>query len=404
MNAIVIEGWDSPVHPAANLFPMMSDEDIDALAKSIREQGLRQPIILTEDGQLLDGRNRVAACSRAGVPPRHEVYRGNDPVAYVMALNMDRRHLTTGQKAMLALKIEPMYEAEGLARKSAAGRSAAPGKPHKDVADLPHLSQRAPLARDKAGAAVKVSGRAVAQAKRVAESAPDLAQRVESGEMALDRAEREVKSREAKERERRRQDEASQLAISGTHFEIRRGEFQSVLADLEPNSVDLIVTDPPYGDRYTDLYGDLAKFAAEKLKPGGSCIAYVGQGNLPGVMQSMASHLRYWWTLALIHKHGGQQLPGKWVMVEWKPLVWFVKETRAGREYVADRMAGSKPRKELHEWAQGVDEVAYLIEKTTEAGALVVDPFAGSGSFGHAAKSLGRNFIGAESGDHKDAR
>ncbi len=397
MNAIVIEGWDSPVHPAANLFPMMSDEDIDALAKSIREQGLRQPIILTEDGQLLDGRNRVAACSRAGVPPRHEVYRGNDPVAYVMALNMDRRHLTTGQKAMLALKIEPMYEAEAAKRMRAGVRM-------NPEADLPQGSQRAAQSRDKAGAAVKVSGRAVAQAKRVAESAPDLAQRVESGEMALDRAEREVKSREAKERERRRQDEASQLAISGTHFEIRRGEFQSVLADLEPNSVDLIVTDPPYGDRYTDLYGDLAKFAAEKLKPGGSCIAYVGQGNLPGVMQSMASHLRYWWTLALIHKHGGQQLPGKWVMVEWKPLVWFVKETRAGREYVADRMAGSKPRKELHEWAQGVDEVAYLIEKTTEAGALVVDPFAGSGSFGHAAKSLGRNFIGAESGDHKDAR
>lgn len=118
----------------------------------------------------------------------------------------------------------------------------------------------------------------------------------------------------------------------------------------------------------------------------------------------MGSHLRYWWTLALIHKHGGQQLPGKWVMVEWKPLVWFVKETRAGREYVADRMAGSRPRKELHEWAQGVDEVAYLIEKTTEAGGLVVDPFAGSGSFGHAAKSLGRHFIGAESGDHRDAR
>lgn len=200
MNAIVIEGWDSPVHPAANLFPMMSDEDIDALAKSIREQGLRQPIILTEDGQLLDGRNRVAACSRAGVPPRHEVYRGNDPVAYVMALNMDRRHLTTGQKAMLALKIEPMYEAEGLARKSAAGRSAAPGKPHKDVADLPHLSQRAPLARDKAGAAVKVSGRAVQQAKRVAEVAPDLAEQVAAGRLTLDKADQQARSMQASRR------------------------------------------------------------------------------------------------------------------------------------------------------------------------------------------------------------
>jgi DNA modification methylase len=118
----------------------------------------------------------------------------------------------------------------------------------------------------------------------------------------------------------------------------------------------------------------------------------------------MGRHLRYWWTLALVHKHGAQQLPGKWVMIEWKPVVWFVKDHRSGRLYVADRMSGSKPRKDLHEWAQGVDEVSYLIEQLTDAGQLVVDPFAGSGSFGYAAIELGRHFIGAENGSHEDAR
>lgn len=195
MNAIVIEGWDSPVHPAANLFPMMSDEDIDALAKSIREQGLRQPIILTEDGQLLDGRNRVAACSRAGVPPRHEVYRGDDPVAYVMALNMDRRHLTTGQKAMLALKLVSMYESEAKARQ---------GNRHdlrQDFwADLPRSSDNVSRPRDKAGAAVKVSGRAVQQAKRVAEVAPDLAEQVAAGRLTLDKADQQARSMQASRR------------------------------------------------------------------------------------------------------------------------------------------------------------------------------------------------------------
>ena len=200
MNAIVIEGWDSPVHPAANLFPMMSDEDIDALAKSIREQGLRQPIILTEDGQLLDGRNRVAACSRAGVAPRHEVYRGDDPVAYVMALNMDRRHLTTGQKAMLALKIVPMYEAEGLARQVFGGQVAGRGRPQQVMADLPKPIQPRLVARDKAGAAVKVSGRAVQQAKRVAEVAPDLAEQVAAGRLTLDKADQQARSIQASRR------------------------------------------------------------------------------------------------------------------------------------------------------------------------------------------------------------
>jgi 16S rRNA G966 N2-methylase RsmD len=209
-------------------------------------------------------------------------------------------------------------------------------------------------------------------------------------------AERKVRKRETEDRARETADE--------TVPTIRRGRFQDVLADIPDGSVDLIVTDPPYGPNYNDAYADLAEWAARKLKPGGSCIAYSGQSNLPDVLTAMSGHLRYWWTLALMHNHGGQQLPGKWVYVEWKPLVWFVKNSRNTKTYVADRMSGSKPRKDLHEWAQGVDEVCYLIEQLSEPGDLIVDPFAGSGSFGYAALSMGRRFIGAESGDHKDAR
>ena len=220
----------------------------------------------------------------------------------------------------------------------------------------------------------------------------------------LKRESRQEKQIHARERDQRRLEEAKKSAEDGTTFEIRRGDFRDVLNDLEDGSVDLVVTDPPYGDNFTALYGDLAKWASAKLKPGGSLVAYVGQANLPDVLALMSDHLRYWWTLALVHKHGAQQLPGKWVMVEWKPVVWFVKDHRSGRLYVADRMSGSKPRKDLHEWAQGVDEVAYLIEQLTDAGQLVVDPFAGSGSFGHAALDLGRHFIGAENGSHEDAR
>jgi 16S rRNA G966 N2-methylase RsmD len=393
---MIIDGWSGPVHPAADLFPLMQGDEFEALVESIKTQGLREPAWLTKDGALLDGRNRVRACQAAGIKPEFRQFNGEDPVAFVMALNMDRRHLTVGQRAALALKLVPMYEREAAKRIPQAAQQ--PRGVKSAVADLPRQKSR-----DMAGAAAKVSGRAVAQAKRIAEKAPDLLAKVESGELALDRAEREVKTREAREREQRRQTEAEQVALSGTTFDIRRGDFQTVLADLPDNSVDLVVTDPPYGDNYTHLYGDLAKWAADKLKPGGSLVAYVGQGNLPDVLEQMGTHLRYWWTLALMHKHGGQQLPGKWVMVEWKPLVWFVKGSRSGRLYVADRMSGSKPRKELHEWAQGVDEVAYLIEKLSEPNELVVDPFAGSGSFGHAAQTLGRHFIGAENGSHRDA-
>lgn len=178
--------------------------------------------------------------------------------------------------------------------------------------------------------------------------------------------------------------------------EIRVGDFRDVLADLPDDSVDLILTDPPYGDEAIPNYEWLAEFAARKLKPGGSLICYTGQSILPDVFAALGKHLRYWWPLSLQHLHGGQQLPGKWVMVEWKPIAWYVRDYRNGENYVADTVRGSKPDKNAHEWAQGIDEVFYLIEQLTKPDALVVDPFAGSGSFGKAALSLGRRFIGAD--------
>jgi DNA modification methylase len=110
----------------------------------------------------------------------------------------------------------------------------------------------------------------------------------------------------------------------------------------------------------------------------------------------MGEHLRYWWTLSVEHSHGGQQLPGKWVIAEWKPAVWYVRDRREGRAYVADRIRGTRPDKNAHDWAQGSAEILYLIEQLTEPGDLVADPFAGSGAFGKAALSASRKFIGAD--------
>lgn len=178
--------------------------------------------------------------------------------------------------------------------------------------------------------------------------------------------------------------------------DVREGDFRDQLNSIPDESVALVLTDPPYFEKSLDLYSDLAILASRVLMPGGSLICYTGQSILPDVLERLKARLRYWWTLALTHEHGGQQLPGKWVMVEWKPVVWFVKDYRLGREYIADRLRGSRPEKAHHEWAQGIEEVTYLIERLTEPGELICDPFAGSGAFGRAALALERRFVGAD--------
>jgi 16S rRNA G966 N2-methylase RsmD len=178
--------------------------------------------------------------------------------------------------------------------------------------------------------------------------------------------------------------------------DVRTGDFRDTLIDVEPDSVALILTDPPYAKSALPDYDALGAFAAEALVEGGSLVCYCGQSTMPDALDALSLHLRYWWTLALEHRGGGQQFPGKWVRIKWKPLLWFVKGTRRDRIYVHDMLRGVPPSKALHEWAQGVDEVLPLIESLTSPGELVVDPFAGSGSFGIAAHRIGRRFVGAD--------
>jgi site-specific DNA-methyltransferase (adenine-specific) len=185
-------------------------------------------------------------------------------------------------------------------------------------------------------------------------------------------------------------------------LDIRRGDFRDVLADIKPDSVALVLTDPPYPAKYLPLWDDLGAWSAQHLVEGGSLIAYSGQSNLFEVGDRLRPHLRYWWTIALMHRQS-QMLPGKWVSVGWKPLVWFVRERRATQSMVPDRLAGSPPRKtqptgDGDDWAQGVEELAPIISGLTAPGDLIVDPFAGSGTVGLAAHRYGRRFIGAEIG------
>lgn len=78
---------------------MLDEESLRKLADSIGRLGLLDPIVVTPEGLVLDGRNRLAGCELAGVEPTFVTYDG-DPDEYVIAKADDRRHMTTGQRAM----------------------------------------------------------------------------------------------------------------------------------------------------------------------------------------------------------------------------------------------------------------------------------------------------------------
>src|SRR4051794_38937805 len=96
-------------HPLANLFPMPTEEELQGMEQSIREHGQQDPIDIFED-MVLDGRGRSTACHRLGIAPREVPYTGSDPLGYVLAKNLHRRHLSVGQRAMIAAEIANMKE------------------------------------------------------------------------------------------------------------------------------------------------------------------------------------------------------------------------------------------------------------------------------------------------------
>src|SRR6516164_9780770 len=105
------------IHPAADLFPELSKEDLSALAEDIKQHGLRELVSLQgtdQDGHrvLVDGRGRLDALKLLGEDifggPRQiiqELPPDVDPVAYIMSKNIHRRHLTEGQKHALIGKL-----------------------------------------------------------------------------------------------------------------------------------------------------------------------------------------------------------------------------------------------------------------------------------------------------------
>ncbi|HYM25282.1 MAG TPA: hypothetical protein VEU08_18825 [Vicinamibacterales bacterium] len=112
-------GWrPTEVHPAAEAFPMLPDDELAALADDIKTNGLRLSIVTDAAGVLIDGRNRLRACEIAGVEPTFSQLNGQDARAFIVSANLTRRNLSKGQQAMALAFIYPQPERGGRGRKA----------------------------------------------------------------------------------------------------------------------------------------------------------------------------------------------------------------------------------------------------------------------------------------------
>ena len=149
-------------HPLANIFPLIEGAEFDNLVADVAPHGVHEPIWIFE-GKILDGRNRYRAAQQAGVDCPMREYMGDDPVRFVISLNLKRRHLTTSQRAMIAARLATLRQGA-----------------RTDLSPIGEMSQQ------QAAEILNVGKRTVERATEVRDSDdPNLIEAVERGEISV---------------------------------------------------------------------------------------------------------------------------------------------------------------------------------------------------------------------------
>jgi ParB-like chromosome segregation protein Spo0J len=98
-----------PTEEYSTLTPPMSDLEYGSLRSSIQEHGQYVPIVVNQDGVILDGHHRYKACHELGIKPSVLVRQFENPLQekeFIIESNLNRRHLNEFQRIELQNKLE----------------------------------------------------------------------------------------------------------------------------------------------------------------------------------------------------------------------------------------------------------------------------------------------------------
>jgi hypothetical protein len=394
------------------LFPL-SGEEMKLLEESVKREGIRDPLVVWErDGKpiLVDGYHRYLLAKKYGLEFKvvKRSFRDlNEVKRWVYENQLGRRNLTAAQRTYILGKLYQLTKLE-------------PHRPPNNVVKFTTLSGTAATAKGIASLAkvgektVRLAAEFAEAVDRVRELNPKAAERILLNEvkdaktllpkivdnpdlpLILSKVEKLSRLADAlKEVEIEREREKAQN--TPPDFDLRCGDFEEVLKDVK--QVDAIVTDPPWGGEYIDLWDRLGRFAKEKLKPHGFLIAYSGQHKLDEKIKALSNHLDYYWLFCKPFTVNKQPklIQAVNIMNSWELVLIYQNGFKRLDKAVKDLVEDRGMEKDFYEWQRETYPTQKLIEIFTEPGDLVCDPFFGSGTTAVACKLMKRRFVGAES-------
>ena len=395
------------------IIPELSEQEKADLEASIVAEGCRDALVVWPRGKtavLLDGHHRMEICERVGVKYRTVEIKLKDKRAarvWMRTNALARRNLSLYWKGVLALKI---LEDEKAAAKERQRKS--PGRGKKVGKDFPTSSDDGGKAYDKAAKDADMSGVTLRKVEYVEHHGDEKTkQDARDDKIKVEKAYRETRKRVMKADFAKADAEAIKgNPPKGKMYEVRKLDINRALKWPADGSVDWIVTDPPYEKAGLPLWSALSKFALRVLKPGGSLVAMSGYIFLPEIVcrlgdppdsNAPSEHLDYYATLAYMLPRSGMRIAKCKMGQGWKPLFWYSKGKPKHRAVSTDVVVSPAPEKQAgkhHDkaWGQSLAGMINIIERVTQAGQIICDPFVGAGTTAIAAVSTGRQFRGLD--------
>jgi site-specific DNA-methyltransferase (adenine-specific) len=388
--------------PGLRLLPDLAPWEYEALKASIRRFGVILPIVRDEFGNVIDGHQRERACRELGLANYPVLtiagLTDDEKLDHAFVLNQARRRLGRRQMRDLIaaeLKRTPDLSSNWLAQILGTTDKTVEAVRQRLIAtsEIPKFERL----RGKDG-----KGRRVARIVTHTAGEADLARKALQI-LGDDAPKKAMNLRVAEKRARRKE----LGRVAGGVTAVRPGDgdirlyhcpFQGLeaAAGIERDSVDLILTDPPYDGGFVPQVADLAALAGRILRPGGLLVMYHGHGNLDRVMGLLGEHLSLAWVAASVWDGVANDVHCRQVFSRWKPVLVYSKGRWAPRDWWMDVYKFDVKEKAVHDWQQPLPEVEKLVGDFSRPGDLVVDPCGGGFTTAVACERLGRRCVSCD--------
>lgn len=396
-----------------NLIPPLTAEEYAGLEESILNEGCRDAIVLWGE-TIIDGHNRFEICIKRHIPfntVQMEFDSRADVVEWIIKNQFGRRNLPLYERARLALRLKPI-----IAERAESNLHLAQGQGVKGLQNSVKVNTQKELS-----AAAGVSHDTIARVEKIEAVADDGTKaKLRRGELSINQAYTEIKRKE--KAEQRAENMAAIKASAVFDGKIVCGDCREELEKLEDSSVDCVLTDPPYGINYVSnfrtvesevvkavandgidaalkLWDETCRILSRKMKSDAHLYCFTSWKVYPQFAEVTARYFKIkncliWeknnWSMGDLEGNYAEQYEMIIFATNGNRKLNGCRDTNILH---FDRVANSSL---VHSCEKPVDLLSYLIEKSTNEGDFVIDPFAGSGSAIVAAKKTGRQYWGCE--------